>query len=311
MKSPFYTCICILLLSSCQSKTTGSIASGNFETDEIIVSAEQSGKILQLAVREGDTLAAATVVGQIDMGNTRLQKEQVEASIQSLRQKTNDPAPQLSLVRQQIKVQEVKLQQLSKEKARTEKLLAADAATKKQLDDIGYAIEQLQQEMSVSRQQLSLYQSNIGTQNRTILSEAPSLEVKAAQLQDLVNRGVLVNPIKGTVLNQYAFSGEITMAGKPLYSIANLDTLTLRAYISGTQLPAVRLGQPVSIRIDQGKDQYKSYNGTIYWVSDKSEFTPKTIQTKDERANLVYAVKVRVPNDGLLKIGMYGEMLLP
>ncbi|HQD11205.1 MAG TPA: HlyD family efflux transporter periplasmic adaptor subunit, partial [Flavihumibacter sp.] len=145
--------------------------------------------------------------------------------------------------------------------------------------------------------------------NRSILSERAPLEKKVAQIQDQINKAQIVNPITGTVLTNYALQGEMQVVGKPLYKIANTDTLLLRAYITGEQLPQVKLGQSVTTRIDQGKKNYKSYPGTIVWIAEKAEFSPKSIQTKNERANLVYAIKIKVKNDGYLKIGMYGEVI--
>ncbi|MEO8405176.1 MAG: HlyD family efflux transporter periplasmic adaptor subunit, partial [Chitinophagaceae bacterium] len=163
-------------------------------------------------------------------------------------------------------------------------------------------------EMNVTRQQINVQQSNIGTQNRSILSEGKPLAKRAEQLNDQLEKANIVNPITGTVLTKYAEQGEVTSAGKALYKIADLSTITLRAYITGTQLSQIKLNQQVKVFIDDGKDKYKELAGTIYWISDKAEFTPKTIQTKDERANLVYAIKIKVKNNGFLKIGMYGEV---
>ncbi|HZE84411.1 MAG TPA: HlyD family efflux transporter periplasmic adaptor subunit [Puia sp.] len=297
-----------LLLGSCSQKNDEYDASGNFEADETIVSARQNGQLLSFTVREGDTLARGAVVGQIDVTGATLQKEQAQASIQALHQRTTDPRPQLELVRKQIAVQQAQLDQQLREKARTQRLVAADAATTKQLDDINSMIDQLQRQISVSRQQLAVQETVIANQNRSVLSEQSPLQKSVAQYEDQVSKGVIVNPVGGTVLTKYALEGEMATTGKALYKIANLDTLLLRAYITGTQLPHIRLGQQVTVRIDAGNKAYKSYPGAITWVSDKSEFTPKTIQTKDERANLVYAMKVRVKNDGFLKIGMYAEV---
>ncbi len=296
------------LLASCSGRDNPFDASGNFESDEVIVSAEQSGKLLSFRIKEGDSLAAGAVVGHIDVSNVELQKQQVEATIGALRQKTTDPRPQLEFVKKQLAVQQAQLEQQLREKARTENLIKADAATQKQLDDINSMIDQLNRQIAATTQQIALYESNIATQNRTIYSEKGPLEKSAAQFQDLINKGTIVNPIRGTVLTKYAMEGEMTATGKALYKIADLDTITLRAYITGAQLSQVKLGQTVKVFADNGDKNYREYSGTIYWISDKSEFTPKTIQTKDERANLVYAIKVRVKNDGFLKIGMYGEI---
>lgn len=300
----------LLLLSSCSQQANEYDASGNFEADEVIVSSQQNGQLLSFTVREGDTLSAGAVVGKIDVSGVTLQKEQVQASIESLHQKTIDPAPQLELVNKQLTVQVAQLDQQLREKTRTENLVKADAATQKQLDDINSAIDQLQKQINVTRQQLSVQLTNIANQNRSVLSEKPPMEKSVAQFEDQIRKGIIVNPIKGTVLTRYALEGEMTTVGKALYKIANLDTIFLKAYITGTQLSQIKLGQLVTARIDAGNKSFKQYQGIITWISDKSEFTPKTIQTKDERANLVYAIKVRIKNDGYLKIGMYGEVKL-
>jgi HlyD family secretion protein len=305
---PILPALLLLTAAACNQNKIKTDASGVFESDEVIVSAEQNGKLLSFPIQEGDSLTNGAVVGQIDMSNTIIQKAQVEATIQALRQKTTNPLPQTELVKRQLAVEESQLEQQQREKIRTENLLKADAATQKQLDDINSAIDQLQKQIAVNKQQIDLDNSNIATQNRTIFSEQRPLEMSAAQIQDNINKGQVVNPINGTVLTKYALQGEMTTTGKALYKIANLDTLILRAYVTGSQLTQVKLGQIVKVYADQGSDQYREYSGEIYWISDKSEFTPKTIQTRDERANLVYAVKIHVKNDGYLKLGMYGEV---
>jgi HlyD family secretion protein len=298
----------ILLTAGCHQNKLDTDASGVFESDEVIVSAEQNGLLLSFTIQEGDTLAKDALVGNIDMSNTIIQKQQVEATIAALRLKTTNPLPQDELIRRQLAVEESQLAQQQREQLRTENLLAADAATQKQLDDINSAIDQLQRQIAVSKQQITLDNSNISTQNRTIYSEQTPLERSAEQIQNQIDKGQIVNPIKGTVLTRYALPGEMTTIGKALYKIANLDTVILRAYITGSQLTRVKLGQAVKVYSDEGSDQYREYPGQVYWISDKSEFTPKTIQTRDERANLVYAVKIHVKNDGYLKLGMYGEV---
>jgi HlyD family secretion protein len=297
-----------LLLNAC-TKENDYDASGNFEADEVIVSAQQNGILLSYTVEEGAQLKPGDKVGQIDVRIAELQKEQVQASIEALSQKTINPNDQLELVRRQLAVQQAQLAQQLRERTRTENLVKADAATRKQLDDINAAIDQLQKQIAVTKQQLTLNSYNTNTQNRSILSEKNPLEKSAAQFQEQINKGQVINPISGTVLVNYALQGELQVVGKPLYKIANTDTLYLRAYITGTQLAQVKVNQQVKVRIDQGEKDYKAYDGTITWISSKSEFSPKTIQTKDERANLVYAIKVKVKNDGYLKIGMYGEVL--
>ncbi|MES1222742.1 MAG: biotin/lipoyl-binding protein, partial [Bacteroidota bacterium] len=200
---PLSVLIFVFLLS-CNQNKLHTDASGVFESDEVIVSAEQSGKILSLAVEEGDTLSKGKIVGNIDISNIELQKAQVQATIQALKEKTTNPVPQTELVKKQLAVQESQLAQQLREKTRTENLLKADAATQKQLDDINSMIDQLQKQIAVSKQQITLDNSNISTQNRTIFSEKNPLEKSVAQIQDQINKGQIINPINGTVLVKYA-----------------------------------------------------------------------------------------------------------
>jgi HlyD family secretion protein len=302
------TVFAILFLVSCNRNERKSDASGTFETDEVIVSASAAGKILSFNIDEGSNIARDSIVGRIDPTELNLQKEQVQASIEALSQKTSDVTPQIKMLRDQLAVQQTQLNNLLHEQTRIENLLKEDAATKKQLDDITFQVESVKKQMNVTQQQINVQRSNIATQNRSILSEGKPLEKKKEQLQDQLNKTNIRNPINGTVLTKYAEAGEITSNGKPLYKIADLSTMNLRAYVTGAQLPQIKLGDPVTVLIDSGANNYRKLPGTIIWISDKAEFTPKTIQTKDERANLVYAMKVKVKNDGYLKIGMYGEV---
>jgi len=297
-------------LAACNSNKEKFDASGTFEADEVIVSSELNGKILSFDVDEGSVLKKDSTVGTIDAVNIALQKEQVEANIASLREKTSDVSPQVKLLQDQLTVQQAQLSNLEHEKKRIENLLKEDAATGKQLDDINYQVDALQKQMNVTQQQINVQKSNVSTQNRSILSEGKPLAKNIAMLEEQLSKSRIINPVAGTVLTKYAEAGEITAAGKALYKIADLSVITLRAYITGTQLSQVKLGQQVKVLVDDGKNKYKELTGTITWISDKAEFTPKTIQTKDERANLVYAVKIKVKNDGFLKIGMYGEVKL-
>lgn len=297
-------------ITACQSGKEQYDASGTFEAaNEVIVSSELPGKIVRLSVEEGSLLNKDSIVGAVDALNIALQKEQVEASIKALNEKTADVSPQVALLQNQLKVQQSQLNNLLHEKTRVENLLKADAATGKQLDDINAQIDVVKKQMAVTSQQVNVQRSTVNTQNRSILSEAEPLQKRISQLKDQEKRSFIVNPVSGTVITRYAEEGEITAAGKALYKIADLSTLTLRAYVTGTQLPQLKLNQPVKVFIDSG-NTYKTYSGILYWVADKAEFTPKTIQTKEERANLVYAVKIKVKNDGLLKIGMFAEVKL-
>ncbi|MXV14831.1 HlyD family secretion protein [Hufsiella ginkgonis] len=300
--------VVLLVLASCSRNENQFDASGNFEADEVIVSSELAGKITSFTVEEGQVLKKAQQVGTIDAANLVLQKEQVQESIRALGEKTADVNPQIALLQNQLAVQQSQLGNLQHEQKRTGNLVKQDAATGKQLDDINAAIDVLQKQIAVTRQQINVQKSSIGTQNRSVLSEAAPLQKRVEQIDDQIGRALLTSPINGTVITKYAEEGEITSPGKALYKLADLSSITLRAYLSGSQLSEVKLGQQVKVLVDKGKDAYKEFTGTITWISDKAEFTPKTIQTKDERANLVYAMKVKVANDGYLKIGMYGEI---
>ena len=284
-------------------------ASGNFEADEVIVSAQQTGQLIDYDVEEGKTLTAGQKVGQINVALLKIQKEQVEATIASLKEKTQNPADQVALIRSQLEVQRAQLAQQERELTRTQNLVRGGAATQKQLDDLSALIDQLRKQIAVTENQLKVSLTNINTQNRNVLSQEAPLQKNAQAVQEQINQGEIINPIAGTVLTNYALKGEMQTFGKPLYKIANTDVLTLKAYITGDQLSQIKLGQQVTVRTDAGKGEYRTYQGEIIWISQESEFTPKTIQTKSERANLVYAIKVKVKNDGFLKIGMYGEVL--
>lgn len=303
-----FTIISIAFLSACSSNQLKYDAAGIFEADEVIVSSELPGKILDFKVNEGNQIQKGAAVAIIDALPISLQQEQLEASVKALSQKTQNVAPQIKLLNDQIAVQTTQLTNLQYERNRIETLLKADAATAKQLDDINFQIESVKKQIAVTQQQIAVQINNVQTQNRAILSETNPLEKQIAQLKDKKKRSTIINPINGTILTKYAMEGEITSAGKAMYKIADLSSLVLRTYISGTQLSQIKIGQTVKVFIDEGEKKYKNYTGTITMVSDKAEFTPKTIQTKDERANLVYAIKVLVKNDGYLKIGMYGEI---
>lgn len=303
-----YVSVLPLLLMGCNMNSQVSDASGTFEADEVIVSAEVPGKLLSFNIDEGSVLKKDSVIGIIDPVPLQLQKEQVEATIGALHEKTTDVRPQVKMLEDQIAVSQTQLDQAIYEKARTIRLINADAATTKQLDDLNTQIKVLQRQIDVTREQIKVQETSAGTQNSSVLSEYKPLQKSVAQINDQLRRTNIANPINGTVLTKYAMAGEVTAAGKALYKIADLSVITLRAYITGTQLSQVKLNQQVKVLVDNNTSGYKTYTGTIIWISDKAEFTPKTIQTKDERANLVYAIKIHVKNDGYLKIGMYGEV---
>ena len=284
-------------------------ASGNFIADEVIVSAQQNGQLISYNVQEGQTLTEGQKVGQINTEVLQLQKQQVEATIATLKNKTLNPDDQAALIRSQYEVQKAQLEQQQYELSRVKQLVAGGAATQKQLDDLTAAVSQLQKQLAVTQNQLKASLTNINTQNNSILSQEVPLQKNAEAVQAQINQGEIINPTTGTVLVNYALKGEIQTYGKPLYKIANTDTLTLKAYITGNQLPQVKLGQAVTVHTDAAEGEQRTYKGEVTYIASKAEFTPKTIQTKAERANLVYAIKIKVKNDGYLKIGMYGEVL--
>jgi len=296
--------------TACNRNNSKFDATGTFEADEVIVSTLASGKILALNIEEGSVLTKDSVVGLIDPTDLTLQKEQVEQSILALGEQIMNAGPQVKLLQDQLTVQQSQLDNALHEKTRIENLLKQDAATGKQLDDINAQADVLRKQMKVTQQQINVQKNNIATQNNGILSQGKPLQKRVAQLQEQITKTNIRNPINGTVLTKYAEEGEMASSGKALYKIADLSFINLRAYISGSQLSQIKLGQQVKVLTDSGANKYREYNGTITWVSDKAEFTPKTIQTKEERANLVYAIKIKVKNDGYLKIGMYGEVVL-
>ncbi len=313
--------ISIFTLFSCK-KEAAYDASGTFEAYETMVSAQANGEILQLNLEEGQKLTANQNVGVIDGKNIELQKEQVLASINALDEKTNSAAPQIEVLQSQFHSQKANIsvmqEQLSaaiRERNRTANMVKSDAATRKQLDDANSQVAVIQKQIAAANtqlgninQQISSTRDQISIQNRAILSEKKPTQTKVSQIDEQLKHNIISSPINGTVLTKYMNQGEFANVGKPIFKIADLDQMILRIYITGDQLAKVKLNQPVKVLVDSGSGQTKELNGTIYWISSDAEFTPKTIQTKDERANLVYACKVRVKNDGFLKIGMYGDV---
>jgi HlyD family secretion protein len=297
MKNRLLIRICItltIILLSCSSDNGDFDATGTFESEEIIVSAEGMGKLLKFEVEEGMVLQKDQIVGLVDTTQLYLKKKQLESTIKSVLSKQPDIPTQLAAIQEQIATAE-------REKKRIENLVSSEAATTKQLDDINSQLDVLNKQYDATKSSLTITKQGIR-------SETLPLIAQVEQIQDQINKSIIINPIDGTVLTRYAKQDEITSNGKALYKIADLSEMILRAYINGDQLGQVKLDQKVKVYVDKGEGKQKELEGEIYWVSSKAEFTPKTIQTKDERANLVYAIKVRVKNDGYLKIGMYGEV---
>ena len=286
--------IAIVLISGCGGGEGEFDASGVFEATEVIVSAEANGKILEFNANEGDTLEAGERLGYIDSLQLYLKKLQLLASQRSVQKRMPDIRTQIAATEQQILT-------AKKEKERVENLLKANAVNKKQLDDLNAQIAFLEKQLAAQR-------SSLSTTNQSLTEESSALEIQIKQINDQLEKSRIINPIRGTLLVKYAETGEITGTGKPLFKIADMENMYLRAYISTGQLTKLKLGETVKVFADYGEDEYKEYKGKVTWISSKAEFTPKSIQTKDERANLVYAVKIQVKNDGYLKIGMYGEI---
>jgi HlyD family secretion protein len=283
-----------LLFVSCSNKKNEYDASGTFEAVETIVSSEASGTIKELDLEEGQVLEKEQVIGYIDSIQLHLKRKQLLAQIRALLSKKPDVPSQIAALQEQLK-------QAEKEQKRVMNLIKGDAATQKQQDDINSQI-------AIIKKQIEAQQSSLDITSNGLNEETSPLKIQIEQLDDQLEKCRIVNPVKGTVLTKYAEVNEVAMTGKPLYKLADLSTIILRAYISGDQFDQVKTNETVKVLVDDGKGQYKMYEGLIEWISDKAEFTPKTIQTKDERADLVYAVKIKVKNDGLLKIGMYGEV---
>lgn len=290
----FAICHLSISLSSCKGNENEYDASGTFEATETIVSAEANGVIKAFNITEGDALKAGQRVGYMDSVQLYLQKEQLLAQISALLSKKPHTSIQTAALQSRLK-------QAQHEQNRVANLLKADAATPKQLDDANAQVAILQK-------QIEAQQSSLNITNSSLDKETLPLAIQVKELNDQLAKCNIINPVNGTVLTKYAEANEMTAMGKPLYTIADLSTIILRAYITGDQFTSLKLNQQVQVLADDKAGKTKEYAGIVEWISDKAEFTPKTIQTKDERANLVYAIKIRVKNDGTLKIGMYGEV---
>lgn len=284
----------LITLTACGNGKNNFDASGTFEATEVIVSSEANGKLLQFNINEGQLLEAGKEIGYVDTVQLYLKKMQLLASQKSVRNKSADINKQIAATKEQIN-------KALLEKKRTENLIKFNAATLKQLDDIN-------SQLAVLEKQLTAQISTLQKGNASVTEESSALDIQVAQLNDLLEKCRVSSPINGTVLAKYAEQGELASQGKPLFKVADIQNMFLRAYITANQLSQMKIGDKVKVYSDLAEDDRKEYDGVITWISDKSEFTPKTIQTRDERANLVYAVKIAVKNDGYLKIGMYGEM---
>lgn len=290
MKKIIFSLATIALLASCNGNKNAADAFGNFESDEVIISAENGGKIVEAVANEGDAVKAGSVLAITDTVNMNLQKQQLSAQKSSIEAQKSNIQAQVAVSDQQIK-------NLNKDLNRIQKMLVDGAATQKQLDDIEGAISLANKQKAALNSQLNAIQK-----------QADAMQAQVNVLGDKTNSSIVKAPIDGTILEKYIEKGELATPGKNLYKLADLKTLNLRVYISETQLPQIKIGQAVKVFIDNGSDK-KELQGIVSWISSQAEFTPKIIQTKEERVKLVYAIKVRVKNNGSLKIGMPGEII--
>ena len=282
-----------LVLGACTSQEEQYDASGIFETTEVIVSAKGTGELQSFQVEEGQAVRQGEVLGWIDTLQLSLKDRQLAASLLATESKRLDEKRQVAHLRQQI-------ENLQREKERFTTLLNAKATTAKQVDDIDYQIKVLQNQLVATQEQ-------INSSNSSLSRQSESIQAQRAQMEDQIRNAMISSPITGTVLTKYAEQGEFAVPGKALFKVADVSRMKLRAYITADQLTTVRIGQAVAVYADRGITDRKRYAGRVVWIADKAEFTPKTIQTRNERANLVYAVKIAVENDGFIKRGMYGE----
>jgi len=312
----------LLFAGACNNSQEDYDASGSFEAVERIISSEATGRIEYLEVEEGGALAANDTIGAIDVSLLQLQAEQVQASIHAFSSKTNDATPQVHVLEAQLSTQKSETAYLreqliviDKEISRFEKLVSAKAAPQKQLDDIVGQKDVLRKKIMAAEtqgdiilQQIKAARANVNRENRSILSGIEPAKKSLDIIERRIKDGIIINRYPGTVITKYVYDGEFTSIGKPLYKIADLSEMILRVYISGNQLAQIKLNDIVRVFTDDGNGGYRETEGIVEWISNSAEFTPKTIQTKDERANLVYAIKVKVVNDGRFKIGMYGKI---
>lgn len=293
-KAAIIAIIVSAIVTSCTSSSNAFDAAGAFESTETIVSTESSGTIMQLNLDEGQTLQPGVMLGYVDSTQLHLKKQQLEAQVAVL-------MSQMPNVGVQVAALQTQLAEAQKKQVRVNNLFKQNAATQQQLDEANAAVD-------MYKQQIDAQKSTLGITSSSLAKNIAPLQSQIDQVNDQIAKCRIINPVHGTVLTKYSENHEVVAPGKALYKIAETDTLFLRAYVTGSQLSQIKLGQKVKVRADKGAKQYGEYAGIICWISDKSEFTPKTIPTKDERADLVYAIKIRVVNDGYLKIGMYGEV---
>ena len=284
----------VLFCTACSNNDAKYDASGVFETTEVIVSAKGTGELVSFHAEEGETVSPGEELGYIDTLQLYLKKKQLLSTLSATESKRLNETRQVASIQQQIS-------NMQRERKRFAELVEENAANQKQVDDIDYQIMVLQRQLSAASEQ-------IGSNNSSLTGQKGSIVAQIAQIEDQMRNAIISSPIQGTILAKYMEQGEFAAPGKPLFKVADIRDMKLRAYITADQLTSLKIGQKVKVYADQGKSDRKEYVGIITWISSKAEFTPKTIQTRDERANLVYAVKVVVKNDGLIKEGMYGDV---
>ena len=291
MKTKLLIILTAFLIAGCKNKAEQADAYGNFEATEVIVSAETPGRIMKFDVTEGTEIDQGAEIALVDTTLFHLQKAEINAGMKGVSTRISSINAQNDILHQQIANLKVNI-------ARTENMLKNDAATQKQYDD-------LTGQMAVMEKQIAAN----NTQKASVAAELSLYESKKATLNEQVTRSYVKSPIKGTIIEKYAEAGELTAAGKPLVKIADLSVIRLKVYVSGAQLGSILVGQDCTVRIDDGKKGYKSFTGTVSYISEKAEFTPKIIQTKEERVTLVYSVNIDIKNDGSMKSGMPGEAI--
>jgi HlyD family secretion protein len=280
----------LLPVVACNQQDNNADAYGNFEAIEVVVSAETSGRVLSFLPKEGATLQKNQVTVVLDSTQLYLQKVRLESGFATL-------GSRIATLEAQVHASRVQLQNLEREKRRIDRLVEGGAATSKQQEDMNGQVAFMEAQIAATE-----------SQKASVFSEQKTLEVQISQVEDQIQKCTVRNPIDGVMLTKYKEQGEMATPGQPLYKIADMRELTLRAYVSGHQLSSVQIGGSVTVRFDKEQEMGKT-TGVVSWVSPRAEFTPKIIQTKEERVNLVYAIKVLVPNDGSLKLGMPGEVL--
>ena len=290
MKPKYLIPVIAIVFVACTNNNKISDAYGNFEVDDIIISSEANGKLLLFSVEEGKKLTIGKLVAAIDSTDFVLKRKQLKAQKKAI-------SSRIENIQSQIEVQKQQKINLRRDKKRIENLIKDGAATQKQLDDINGKIDLIDRQIE-----------SIKTQNVSVTTELEVINTQILQIEESIRKCNIINPVDGVVLEKYAEASEITAFGKPLYKIADVDEMILRIYVSGSQLPHIKIGQEVEVLIDETDKTNRQLSGIISWISESAEFTPKIIQTKEERVNMVYAVKVKVKNDGSLKIGMPGEV---